>query len=299
MQHLRAILWMTGAMACLALADLFIKLASHAFSPGELMLAMCAGGAVLLTAVARLKGIRLMSRDALHPRVLIRDGCEIFSAFGMILGLYYNPMSVMAAMMQATPLIVTLGAAVLLGEHVGWRRWAAIAVGLVGVTLILKPGADGFTWNALWALLGAAGLAARDLATRAAPGHVGAVALSTWGFFATVPVAVIAMLAFPSPQVADGADFGFVILSVCVMSAGYLALTSAMRMAPASVVAPYRYTRLVFALALGMAFLGESPDTQMLLGAAIVIGSGLYTLWREGRASRVSATTDPAPEGRR
>jgi drug/metabolite transporter (DMT)-like permease len=188
--------------------------------------------------------------------------------------------------LQATPLVVAAGAVVFFGERVGWRRWAAIAVGFMGVLLILKPGPEGFEAASLFAVFGTLGFAGRDLATRAAPKGMSNAQLGVIGF-AMLIVAGAPMLAVTGGAVwPDMQGWALLLGAVIAGVLAYSALTGAMRVGELSVVAPFRYTRLIFAMALGMLVFAERPDQATLLGSAIIVGSGLFTVLRAHRQKR-------------
>jgi drug/metabolite transporter (DMT)-like permease len=177
-------------------------------------------------------------------------------------------------------LVVGAGAALFFGEKVGWRRWAAIAAGFVGVLIVLRPGMEGFRAASLFTVLGMLGFAGRDLATRAAAPVLSNVQLGIYGFFMLIPTGA-AMLAVTGGAAMPGApEVLGLALATLFGVASYWGLTAAMRMGEVSVITPFRYTRLVFALVLGVLIFGERPDAPMLVGSAIIIGSGLYTLAR-------------------
>jgi drug/metabolite transporter (DMT)-like permease len=188
-----------------------------------------------------------------------------------------------AALLQTTPLFVTLGAILFFGERVGWRRWLALAVGLMGVLVILRPGMDAFQPEAIFALTSAIGIALRDLATRRRPEHVHTIQLAIWGFLMLVPVGAI-MLAFgDDPVRMTGIETAYMIAATLIGMISYYGLALAVQIGEISFVTPFRYTRLVFAIALAAGLFAEWPDMLTLLGAAIIVAAGLYTLIRERR----------------
>ncbi|WP_238365267.1 DMT family transporter [Mesobacterium pallidum] len=292
MNVIRAILMMILAMALLALSDMCIKLAAGLMPMGQVMsmLGVLGTGAFSILAIKR--GEKLFSRDFLHPMALTRNVMEIFGAFGMIIGIALNPLTTVATILQSAPLLVTLGAAVFLREAVGPRRWAAVIIGFLGILLVLRPGTDAFSPAALFCVVGAAALAMRDLVTRLAPARVSALVLSTWGFACTTPPALVYWAIQGQPPVLTGPAWAAILGAVLTTTSGYYALTTAMRMAPVSIVAPFRYTRLIFVLAIGVTIFGERPDGLTLLGAAIIIASGLYAFLRERQLARAETTTE-------
>jgi len=283
---LRAILLMVLSMALLATSDAFLKLASQHAPVGQVRLMLSIGATLLFVGLARLRRVSLNLADAFHRKVMLRNIFEMVGALGMIVGLSKIPLSLMAAIMQTAPLVVTLGAALFLGEPVGWRRWLAIAVGLVGMLMVIRPGGSGFTGWEIFPVAGVTGLAARDLVTRVLPQRIPSIAVSAYGFAAVFPLGLAVLLVTGTPLVAEPPVFLHMAGAVVVTAAGYLAVTTAMRMAPVSAVAPFRYTRLVFTAGLGMAVFGERPDGWTWAGAALILGAGLYSFLRERRLAR-------------
>lgn len=278
---LRAISLMILSMAFLAGADAFFKLAVLAAPIGQVMTFVSLGGSTIFFIAAAAFGISVFTRDALHPMVLLRNLFEIIGAVGLVTGLKYISLPVFAAIIQAGPLVVTVGAALFLNEKVGARRWTAVFVGLFGMLLVIQPWSGSFTGWELSAVIGIAALSARDLVTRLAPAQMPALAISAWGFTATLVPGVILWLV-GDPVLVTTPDALWPILgAIIVTTSGYLAITTAMRIAPASVVAPFRYTRLVFTTALGVMVFGDRPDVWTLIGAGIILAAGLYTFFRE------------------
>lgn len=289
MQTIRAILLMILAMALLALSDMFIKLSSLVLPPGYVMFTLSLGGTLCFMLIAWWQGANLLSRDALHPWVLARSGLEIMGGLGLVLSIGAIPLSLFAAIMQMAPLVVTLGAALFLKETVGLRRWLAIVVGLFGMLLVIKPGTDGFEPAALFAVMGVCGLGLRDLITRLSPPHIPSISLATWGFATTIPIGFALALSTDMPAGVTALTVWHMGAGIIVTALGYYAVTQAMRMAPAAIVSPFRYARLVFTMGLGVLILGERPDNLTLLGAAIILSAGLYALYRERKLALAQA----------
>jgi drug/metabolite transporter (DMT)-like permease len=289
----RAIGLVLLSMVGFAVSDMFIKLGARTMPVAELILAMGAGGAVIFAALAVRAGDPLWSPAFLHPVVLLRNTAEIIAAFGMVGALALAPLSLVSAITQATPLLVTIGAALVLKETVGPRRWIAIFVGLGGVLLILRPDGGGPAAGALLALLAAVALATRDLSTRGVPASTSNLQLATYGFGATGVAGAVALLLSGGAVMPDAAGAGMLLGAIVSVALGYFAITAAMRSGEVSLVIPFRYTRLIFAGGLGIVVFGERPDAWTLTGAAIVIGSGLYVIWRERQLAR-SPLPNPA-----
>jgi len=285
MENMRGILLMVASMAGFATADMFIKQVSGRIPVGEILLFTGLGGTVIFALWARRAGQGVIGRDFLSPLILLRNAGEMLGTFGFVTALALTPLSSTSAIFQATPLAVTLGAAVFLGEPVGWRRWSAIIVGFSGVLLIVRPGLDGFEPASLFAVLAVVALSVRDLATRAAPRGMSSIRLGTYGFAVLVLSGALLMAldgTILRPRPGELAAMGAAML---LDVAGYYALTLAMRMGDVSVITPFRYVRILFALMFGILVFAERPDLPMLAGTAIIIASGLYTFARERQAN--------------
>lgn len=293
--NFRGSVLMALAMAGFALEDMFIKLAAETLPAGQVLLILALGGTLIFGAAAWFQGIKLWSPLASNPGVLLRSGAEVVGSIGLITAIALTPLSSASAIMQATPLFITLCAALFMGEQVGWRRWSAISVGFFGVLLVIKPGTDGFNLLSLFAVLGVFGLGLRDLATRIIPAAASALLLSTYAFGALIPTGVAMMAFMGTPWVMPTpAAWGWMICANAVGVLAYATIVTASRTGEVSVVAPFRYIRLVFALGVGVAVFGERPDALTLIGAAIIVGSGLYTLVRQARRKqgRSASLTD-------
>lgn len=297
MDNRRGILLMTLAMAAFAVEDAIIKAASASLPPGQIILTIGLGGLLVFGVWTRRRGEALLSRDLLTPPVLVRNAAEMISTAAYVMALALIPLAMASAILQGVPLLVTMGAALFLGETVGWRRWTAVVVGLAGVLAIVRPGLEGFEPEALLAVVGLVGLAARDVATRRVPARVSSTQLSAWGFGSLVPTGVLLLLLPGQDLVVPDARSASMLL--WALSAGlmaYWAIVGAMRVGEVSAVAPFRYTRLLFALAIAALVFGERPDTTTLAGAGVVIASGLYMFLRERRMARPALTQmEPAP----
>ncbi|MFT6887966.1 MAG: drug/metabolite transporter (DMT)-like permease [Paracoccaceae bacterium] len=283
MDNLRGSLLMVAAMAAFALEDMFVKALTRSIPVGQALVLFGLGGMVVFIALARRRGETPFHPAIVTRPILIRSVCEVGGRLCYTLAIALTPLSSASAILQATPLVVAAGAVVFFGQKVGWRRWAAIAVGFVGVLIILRPGMSGFTPASWFAVLGTLGFAGRDLATRAAPVAMSNVQLGVVGF-AMLIVAGAPLLAWTGGAVAlDGAEWALLAGAVATGVAAYYALTAAMRVGEIAIVAPFRYTRLVFAMALGALVFAERPDAMTLLGSAVIVGSGLYTVLRARR----------------
>lgn len=282
MDNLRGALLMVLAMAGFAVEDMFIKLMAGAVPTGQVLMMLGIGGGAVFAMVVRAQGRRVLDPALLTWPIAIRAVGEMVGTLGFVSAIMLTPLSSASAILQATPLVVTLGAALFLGEAVGWRRWSAILVGLFGVVLIIRPGLEAFEPLSLLALLGVFGLATRDVATRRVPRDTSSMQLSFVGFAAIIPSGMAFMWLSNTPYVMlDSQNWTYFAAALGIGLFAYYAIVVATRLGEVSFVTPFRYTRMIFALVLGMAVFGERPDAMTLLGAAIIIASGIYTVWRE------------------
>lgn len=282
MDNLRGAVLMVLAMLGFAIEDMFIKLMAGALPTWQIIGSLGFGGALVFAALTLSRGQPLFARSFLNPAIYLRSAGELVGTIGFMTAIALTPISSASAILQATPLAVTLGAAMFLKEPVGWRRWSAIAAGFLGVLLVIRPGMDGFNALSLFAVMGVAGLSLRDLMTRVAPTTISSYQLSFLGFLTLVPASVLLSLfstrAFVMPTPMILAQLGGMVLLGVV---SYYAIVAAMRVGEVSYVSPFRYSRLVFALVVGVVVFGERPDAPMLIGSAIIVASGIYSVWRE------------------
>lgn len=282
--NLRGALWMVMAMLCFAVEDALFKSATGAgwLTPGmgTLLFGLIAMG--LSGVVAKVQGCPLWHKAYLQPRLLARTAAEVMGRLFFALSLFYNSLTVTTTVLQATPIIVTLGAVFLLGERAGPRRWIAMGLGLAGVALVLRPVPAQFEPTVLFAVLGMLGFALRDLATRTSPPEVRPAQLSLLGFaVVTIAGGVLLIVEPGTPRLPALPGVGFMVLTAIAGVIAYGALTRAMRTGEVSAVAPFRYSRLIAALGIAILVFDERPDALTWAGAALIVGAGLYTLWRE------------------
>lgn len=287
-QNLRGIALMAASMALFAAEDMFLKFSAQGLPTGEILLITALFGWAFFSGLARSEGRRTVTRAALHPAVLLRCAGEMVGTMAYITALASVPLATVSAVLQAMPLAVTMGAALFMGEKVGWRRWTAIATGFAGVLLVIRPGLDGFRPAALWVLVTVGGLGLRDLASRAIPAETSTAQVSAWGLASVTALGAL-MLAFQTPVLPGLWQSAMLFGVILFGTAGYWAITAATRTGEVSVVSPFRYTRLIFAITIGALVFAEYPDGLTLLGAAVIIGSGLYSFARERARAANSA----------
>jgi drug/metabolite transporter (DMT)-like permease len=278
-ENQRGALFMTASMAGFAVEDVFVKAAAKALPLGQVLLTLGLAGMLIFATMAWRKGEPLLPAAFLSKPMLVRSGFEITGRLFYGLAITLTSLSTTSAILQATPLVVVAGAALVFGERVGWQRWLAVLVGFAGVLVILRPGAD-FSLLSLLAVVGLLGFAGRDLATRAAPKGLSNRQLGALGFAMFAAAGAILLAVSGEARVPDAVTLARLAGGVIFGVLGYHALTYAMRTGEVSAVTPFRYTRLVFAMVLAMLFFGERPDLATWIGAALVVGSGLFALAR-------------------
>lgn len=284
---------MVVAMACFATADGLIKLMSQTISRGQVLVLMGLGGALVFWGICRFQRTPVFSSTFLSPFVIVRNIAEVVGALSIFSALALAPLSTVAAILQAVPLIITLSAAVFLKENVGPRRWVAVILGFVGVLIILRPSSEGLDPALLLALLGAFALSVRDLLARFVPKTVSTALLSLYAFGVTIPAGLMLAALTEGFQPVSSTIAGQAAVMIGFAVGGYFCVTTAMRIGEVSAVSPFRYTRLPFAAIVGFVLFAETPDAATLLGSALIIGSGLYVMLREAQISRQSPEGGP------
>lgn len=287
MNNLHGIILIIISMAFFAVEDMFIKSLSVSLPVWQILAVFGVAGSVLLAGAAFAQRQNPFSATAWKPILVLRTLADGASAMSFATALSLVDLSTVAAVFQTTPLVVTMGAAIFFNEQVGWRRWSAIGVGFSGVLLIIRPGIEGFEPAALLVLLAVLTIATRDLLTRIVDINVSSTVMSFQGFVALLIAAAGLYVLTPGPAVMPDTTGGVMLVGgVITGMVGYFALVVAMRVGEASVVTPFRYSRLLFSIAAGVFMFGERPDTLTLLGASLIICSGVYTFLRERRLAR-------------
>jgi drug/metabolite transporter (DMT)-like permease len=212
-------------------------------------------------------------------RSLLQIGSTVlyFSAIALL------PLATATVIAFAQPLLLTVFSVPLLGEKVGPRRWSAVLIGFVGVLIIVRPGGGAALGVSHWAMLlplaTAAVSAFYQIATRLVASHD---PVETSLFFTAVSGALVASAAMPFVwQTPDLAGWSLMLATGVLAGAGHYCIINAFKRAPASVLAPFSFTQLIWATALGYLIFGDLPDGATLLGALVIVGSGLYVFYRE------------------
>jgi drug/metabolite transporter (DMT)-like permease len=300
--NLRGALFMSISMAGFTLNDAIVKGVLENMNVGQVMLIRGIFASALIAALAWHQNALAAPKAVLHPMVALRVVCEVGATISFVTALAYLPLANISAILQALPLAVTVGAALFLAEPVGWRRWVAILVGFTGVLVIVRPGFEGFNAFSLLVLVCVGFCAVRDIATRRIPPDIPSLLVSTATAVAVTLVGALLILPMGGWSATSGEDTLLLAGAAILLLFGYQFIIMAMREGEISFIAPFRYTALIWAILAGIIVFGEIPDLAMIVGALIIVGSGLYTLYREQVVARqrpVTAATGPsmAPDG--
>ena len=284
--NLRGALFMMASMAAFTFNDACMKALSDELPLFQAVFMRGVATVVLMgTGVILFGGVKfdLSRRD--WALIGSRTAAEIGAAYFFITALFNMPIANATAILQALPLSITLAGAVFLGEAVGWRRLLAILLGFAGVLLIVQPGAAGFNSFSIYALMAVASVTIRDLSARRLSADVPSM---TVALVAAVVVAIVMGLASLGDTWVRPSGFAWLQLagaSVFIIG-GYLFSVMTMRVGEIGAIAPYRYTSLIWALLLGFVVFGEWPDALTIIGAGIVVVTGIFTLLRERSLGR-------------
>ena len=279
--NMRGALLMVGAMTAYTINDAFMKAASDEIPLFQAVLFRGIGAIICLTIMCRLIGqlhFNLPRRD--WCLILLRTLGEVGGTYFFLTALFNMPIANVAAILQALPLAVSLAATLVLGEVLGWRRFAAIAVGFIGVVFIIQPGGADFSSYSFYALAAVACITLRDLAVRRMAVQVPAVFIALIAAIGVTALGGIGSLFITWSPFSPTAVAQLGGATICLIF-GYIFSVSAMRSGEIGFVAPFRYTGLLVALVLGVAVFDEWPNALTVIGALIVVATGLFTLWRE------------------
>ncbi len=275
---------MVGGIALLTLNDALMKSLATAYPIGEVLFVR---GLFVFFPIAVLAwraggGASLRVRN--YGGQVARAVLTVASTFLFVTGLSLMPLADAVAVAISGPLFMTALAGPLLGEQVGWRRWGAVILGLAGVLIMLRPGAEAFRWVALFPLASACLGALRDLLTRRLSASESSTSIL---FFTTLTVTLAGLGTLPLGwrAVAPG-DLGLLALSGLLLGGAHFLLIETFRFAEAAVVAPLKFTNMVWAVIFGYLIWGDLPDAWVWSGSALILASGLYIVHRETQIAR-------------
>jgi len=271
---------MMGSMAAFTLNDTCVKATDGALPLLQLLTLRGLISSILLYLLARRLGTLHLSMERSDAALLaLRCISEVAAAYFFLTALMNMPLANVTAVLQVLPLTVTLGAALFFGERVGWRRMLAIALGFCGMLLIVRPGPEGFSLHAAYALAAVACVTVRDLVTRRMSAQVASMTVTLTSALAVFVAAGLASIWVDWVPL-DGRSAALIAGSSLFVMLGYLFSVLVMRVGEVSFTAPFRYTGLIWALGLGWVVFGHWPAPLTLLGAGIVAAAGLFTFYR-------------------
>ena len=298
--NVRASLFMSLSMTGFACGDGLVKSLDGRLPTAQVMLVRGLLLCALLGLLLWRGGLLRRLGEAVHPLVIARAFAELAATVVFLIAIVRLPFASVSAILQSLPLAVTLGAALFLGEPVGWRRWLAILVGFAGVLLIVRPGGADFEPAALLVVACVGFAAARDLFTRVLPPAIPSLLVTA----ATSLVATVTggfwLLAARDWVTMTGGEWLTLAAGAVCLFFGYQFIVLAMRTGEIAYVVPYRYVSLLVAVTLGAVFFGEIPDGWTIAGAAVIVATGLFSLYRElvvKRRARITRGVVPAGSG--
>ncbi|MFZ1775482.1 MAG: DMT family transporter [Rhizobiaceae bacterium] len=294
--NLRAAMFMVISMAGFSVNDAITKTLFDDMSMAQILAVRGLMATALIAAYAAWDGALAKWRLAMHPMMAIRVMGEAGGALTFFLALKEMPLPNVSAILQALPLAVTMGAALVFNEPVGWRRWLAILAGFAGVLIIVRPGYEGFNSAALWGVACVALCAARDLATKRLPANVPSLLVSTATSACVTVLGFLLIAPLGGWNPVSTSNYAMIALASVLLLFGYQFIILAMRLGDISFVAPFRYTALIWAMALGFLIFGNVPDGPMIVGSVLVVASGLYALYRERVRHRLVSASSVSPQ---
>ncbi|KQI71631.1 hypothetical protein AN191_11625 [Loktanella sp. 5RATIMAR09] len=294
------------AVLFFSINDVAIKFLSGGYALHQVVLIRSLIGLfVIMAVIAPFTSGWAIARTKRLKMHLLRGLCVVFANMTFFLGLAAMPLADAVAIFFVSPLVITLFSVVFLGEVVGPRRWAAIAVGLIGVLVMMRPGTAAFQIASLLPLAAAICYAGLHILTRRIGGTESA---ATMAFYIQVVFLIVGVsfgLVAGDGRFGDQSDLSlaflfrawswpavadypiFLLIGTGTAVAGYL-ISQAYRVAEASYVAPFEYLALPMAVVWGIVVFDEFPDLWDFVGMALILGAGLFMVWREARAKPVA-----------
>jgi len=274
------------AVFMFSFGDALGKFIVGTYSVGQLLwLRACAALIVLSPMIWRNRAeFTRLERPGLQLLRVVLSTLEVASFF---LATVYLPLADVITYYLACPIFVTALSAIVLRERVGWRRWSAILVGFVGVLIALRPSSQTLSWPALVALGGSLSFAILMLITRSLRATPDVVMASSQFAGTFVLGAALSPLGWVTPSLGSLVLFA---LAGCISVSALLCVNRSLKLAPASVVVPYQYSMIVWAVIFGIVVFGDVPSPMTIAGAAIIIGAGLYIFLRERKLGHQEET---------
>ncbi|MCB1477660.1 MAG: DMT family transporter [Rhodobiaceae bacterium] len=280
-ENRRGIISMLIAMFGFITNDACVKLAGETLPLGMIIFVRGMMASAMLAALAvAMRQVKPIPRTAWKP-LGGRIVGEWFATLLYLTALLAMPLANATAILQAMPLVMTVLAAFLFKEKVGWRRWSAIACGFVGMLMVVQPGMEGFDSNALYAVAALGFVALRDLSNRFIDRDVPTVMVTLVTMIAATGMGAVMVLIEGFERWPDAREMAILAAAGGFLSIGYYAITDAMRTGELSVVALFRYSIIVWAFVLGYFIWGDIPGLLRLAGIVLIVSSGLFVIYRE------------------
>jgi drug/metabolite transporter (DMT)-like permease len=282
---------MIGAMGCFIVNDALVKYASQTMPAAQMIFVRGVMASVLVLAVAQATGATRRIREIARGWVAVRGGVDAIATMLFLVSLFHLPLANATAINMASPLIITVLAAVFLGERLGPSRWVAVGIGFLGVLLIIQPQAEGFNNYALVCLLSTVLLSVRDIVTRRVHAGVPSILVTLSN---TVAVTLLAggLSLFEGWRPFTGSELALLAVVAVFLSSAYYLIVISTRRGDLSLIAPFRYTAILFATVAGFVIWGDTPNALAWCGIALVIASGIYVLRVSRRARTAPVTAD-------
>ncbi len=277
------------AIFMFSFGDALGKFMVATYSVGQLLwLRACAALLVLLPMIWRQRGaFTELERPWLQ---LLRVTLSTLEVAAFFLATVYLPLADVITYYLAAPIFVTALSPLVLREHVGWRRWSAVLVGFCGVLIALRPSSQTVSWPAMIALGGSLSFSVLMLITRSLRATPDIV-LASSQFAGTFALgALLSPFGWVTPNLGS---LGLFAAAGCISVGALLCVNRSLKLAPASVVVPYQYSMIVWAVMFGYFVFGDVPQMATIVGAAIIIGAGFYIFLREQRLGREEPTVSP------
>ena len=277
----KGVLYFLSSIGLIALVDTTCKFYTDELHAVVLVWGYFVGITVFVMGYYVTRGQMVLLKTEQPVIQIIRPGFLVLSISGLFLGLTYLPMAEATAIGFTGPLFIVALSVPMLGERVGWHRWLAVVVGLAGVLVIVRPDGTVWHWSAATTLLGAICFAIFQILTRRLAGQEKhQTTLIYTSLAGTFWVSLLAPFFWTPPS----ADHALMFLIIGAMgAAAHLCIIKAFAHAQASLLAPFNYSKLVWVIILGYVVFGDVPGLDTIVGSAIIVSSGLYVLYREGR----------------
>ena len=279
-ENLRGSLLMALAMAGFGINDIIVKYLSTSFELGQIIFVRGLFATFFIAILAWKTGKASQLKTLLQPEMWLRAIAEILATITFLIALFNMPIANTSAIMQALPMVVTLGAVIFFGEKIGWHRIAAIIIGFLGVLMIIKPGMEGFSIYSIMVIGTVFFTTIRDLTTRLISKQISTLFIALFtSVLVTMTGAVLCL--FETWKDIGINSIAFLALAAGCLVIAYSCIAGSMRVGDISAIVPFRYTILIYSIVAGVMFFDEIPDMATIIGSIIIVVTGIYIFNRE------------------